>query len=61
MVLQFGQGETGGNSITTVGRRFAAAPPVVIPPGCSAAIHMYGTSNSITGMSAEYSLGFWAR
>jgi hypothetical protein len=61
MVLKFGQGDTDANAITTVGRRTASAPPVVIPPGCSASIHMYGTSNAITGMSAEYSLGLWQR
>lgn len=61
MVLQFGQGETSGNGPSTVGRRFAATVPVAIPPGCSASIHMYGASNAITGMSAEYSLGMWAR
>lgn len=61
MVLTFGQGDKGSNSVTTVGRRSADAPPVAIPPGCSASIHMYGASNAITGMSAEYSMGFWAR
>lgn len=61
MILKFGQGETDSNAVATVGRRVASAPPVVIPPGCSASIHMYGTSNAITGMSAEYSLGMWAR
>jgi hypothetical protein len=61
MVLKFGQGEGDANAVTTVGRRVASAPPIAIPPGCSASIHMYGTSNAITGMSAEYSLGMWAR
>lgn len=61
MVLKFGQGDTDANAVTTVGRRTASAPPVVIPPGCSAAIHMYGASNAITGMSAEYSMGMWMR
>ena len=61
LVIQFGQGDNVPGSATAVTKRIAAAPPCVIPPGCSAAIHQYGTSNAITGMSAEYSLGLWQR
>ena len=61
LVLQFGRDDSATVSVTTVGRRLASAPPVVIPPGCSCAIHQYGLSNAITGMSAEYSIGMWQR
>jgi hypothetical protein len=61
MVVQFGESETGSNNVTTVGRVTASCGPVVIPPQCSASFHMYGASNAITGMSAEYSLGMWQR
>ncbi len=61
MTLLFGHPGVAGTPATTVGRRVTGTAPCVIPPGCSAAISMYGTSNAITGMSAEYSLGLWQR
>ena len=61
MTIQFGNGAIGATPVATVGRRVVGAGPVIIPPGCSAAIHMYGASNAITGMSAEYSMGLWQR
>ena len=61
LVIQFGQGDSVPAAATAVTKRIAGAPPCVIPPGCSAAIHQYGTSNAITGLSAEYSIGMWQR
>lgn len=60
-VLQFGREDSAPSAATAVTKRVASAPPVCIPPGCSAAIHLYGLSNAITGMSAEYSLGLYQR
>lgn len=61
LVIAFGQGDLASAPATAVSRRVAAAPPCVIPPGCSAAIHQFGTGNAVTGLSAEYSLGMWQR
>ena len=61
LVIQFGGPQVASSPATAVSRRIATCPPVVIPPGCSAAIHMFGTSNAATGLSAEYELSFWQR
>jgi hypothetical protein len=61
LVIQFGGPQVGSSPATAVSRRIATCPPVVIPPGCSAAIHMFGTGNAATGLSAEYELSFWQR
>lgn len=55
-VLTFGQPANGTALAAGVGRRIAHAGPVVIPPGCSAAIHVYYPSNAITGASFEWEL-----
>lgn len=62
MMIVFGQ-QSGGQAApaTAVTRRVGYSAPVVIPPSCSAAIHMYGASNAITGISFEYELGMWQR
>lgn len=61
LVILFGQGDAQlAPSGTAVTRRLSSAPPCVIPPGCSAAIHQYGTSNG-TALQGEYSLGMWQR
>lgn len=46
---------------TATGTGAAGAPPIVIPPSTSAAIHIWFPSNATTGLSAEYALGFWMR
>lgn len=61
LVLAFGQDMVGSSPATAVTRRIATPPPVVIPPQCSASIHIYFVSNAATGLSAEYELGFWQR
>lgn len=61
LVLAFGQDMVGASPATAVTRRIATPPPVVIPPQCSASIHIYFVTNSVTGLSAEYELGFWMR
>ena len=61
LTIAFGQGQGMSAPATAVTRRIGHAPPIVIPPGCSAAIHEYGTGNAITGMSLEYSIGLWQR
>jgi len=61
LCLAFGQDVVGSSPATAVTRRTASPPPVIIPPGCSASIHIYFVSNATTGLSAEYELGFWQR
>ena len=62
LMIVFGQHDGGqSGSAAVVQRRTGYAAPCVIPPGCSAAIHMYGTSNAITGISFEFELNMWAR
>ena len=62
LMIVFGQSDGGQTTAAAVvSRRVGYAGPVVIPPGCSAAIHMFGTSNAITGISFEYELNFWQR
>ena len=61
ITLSFGQDFTGSGSPSTATKESAQAAPIVIPPGCSAAIHIWFPSNSITGLSAEYELGFVQR
>lgn len=61
-LITFGTGfEMGLAHTATITKKYASCPPVVIPPGCSASIHMYGASNAITGMSAEYDGGLVQR
>ena len=62
LMIVFGQHDGGQTtSAAVVSRRTGYAAPCAIPPGCSAAIHMFGTSNSITGISFEYELNMWQR
>lgn len=62
LLVMFGATAGGQASpATAVTRRVGYAGPVIIPPGCSAAIHLYGTSNVITGISAEYELALTQR
>lgn len=62
LMLVFGQHDGGqAGSAAVVQRRTGYAAPCVIPPQCSAAIHMFGTSNAITGMSAEFDFNMWQR
>lgn len=62
LMIVFGQHDGGqATSAAVVQRRVGYAAPCVIPPQCSAAIHMFGTSNAITGISFEYELAMWQR
>ena len=61
LLLTFGQPESVASPATAVSRRVGNAPPVVIPPQCSASIHIYFVSNASTGLSAEYEAGLWQR
>lgn len=61
LLLTFGQPQSVASPATAVSRRVGNAPPVVIPPGCSASIHIYFVSNAATGLSAEYEMGLWQR
>jgi len=61
LLLTFGQPQSVSSPATAVSRRVGNAPPVVIPPGCSASIHIYFVSNAATGLSAEYEMGLWQR
>ena len=61
LLLTFGQPQSIGAPATAVTRRVGNCPPVVIPPQCSASIHIYFVSNAATGLSAEYEMGLWQR
>lgn len=61
ITLSFGQDVSGSGAPTTATKESAQAAPVVIPPGCSAAIHIWFPSNAITGLSAEYEIGLFQR
>lgn len=61
LLLTFGGPQAISSPATAVSRRVGSCPPVVIPPGCSASIHIYFVTNSVTGLSAEYEMGLWQR
>lgn len=62
LMIVFGEHDGGQTtSAAVVSRRVGYAAPCAIPPQCSAAIHMFGTSNAITGISFEYELNMWQR
>lgn len=61
LLLTFGQSQSSVAPATAVTRRVGLAPTCVIPPGCSASVHIYFVSNASTGLSAEYEAGLWQR
>lgn len=61
IVIGFGQEITADGAPTTASRAGGAAGPVIIPPQCSAALHLFFPANAVTGLSAEYELAFWQR
>jgi hypothetical protein len=50
----------GASDLTSSGQQ-SASTPVVIPPGWSAAIHMWWPGNATTGASVEPELAWWER
>lgn len=57
----FGQELMMSGAPTTASQAGSVGAPLVVPPGCSLALHLFFPSNVTTGLSAEYELGLWMR
>ena len=63
--LVFGENVAGLQGLTAVesaqvSRRIIAAPPIIIPPGWAAAIHIWAGSSSAS-FAPECTIGYWAK
>lgn len=67
LIIVFGRTDVGGTAGLTAAqavmpaRKVTNAPPVIIPPGCNATIHVWFPGNATTGLSYEAELTGWLR